>query len=77
MNSTNSIKTHYEITLSHEALAGVEIVAKKLNLSVSELLEGVGSGRLAIVDPEEIEDIEDYLERQIAMSAAQFCQNSR
>ncbi len=77
MNSTNSIKTHYEITLSYEALAGVEIVAKKLNLSVSELFERVGCGRLALVDPEEIEDIQDYLDRQIAISAAQFCQNSK
>ncbi len=61
MNSTTSIQTNYEITLSQEALAGVEAVAKKFNVSVSELFERLGCGQLAIIDPEEVGDIEDYL----------------
>jgi hypothetical protein len=32
---------------------------------VSELFEQVGSGLLAIVDPEDLEDIEDFLDLQV------------
>ncbi len=67
MNSTHSIKTRYKVTLSHEALAGIETVAKTFNLSVSELFERVGCGQLAIVEPEDVEDLEDYLDKQIAI----------
>jgi hypothetical protein len=66
MNPTNSIKTRYEVTLSEEAWAGVETVAKKLNLSVSELFEQIGCGLLAIVDSE---DLEDSLDLQDALEA--------
>jgi uncharacterized membrane protein len=62
VNSTNSSKTPYEVTLSQEAWAGVETVAKKFNLSVSEFFEQIGHGRFAIVDPEEVEDLEEYLD---------------
>ncbi len=71
MNSTHSVKTNYEITLSLEALAGVETVAQKFHLSVSELLEQIGSGRLAIVDPEDVEDIEEYLHLQESLDNLQ------
>ena len=66
MNPTNSIKTRYEVTLSEEAWAGVETVAKKLNLSVSELFEQIGCGLLAIVDSE---DLADSLDLQDALEA--------
>lgn len=69
MNSMNLIKTHYEVTLSQEAWAGVETVARKFNLSVSELFEQVGCGLLAVIDPEEVEDIEDYLDFQPSLEA--------
>lgn len=69
MTSTSSIKTSYEVKVSQEALAGVEIVAKKFNVSVSELFERVGCGRLAIVDLESVEDLEDYLDLQVAIEA--------
>lgn len=45
---------------------GVETIAKKLNLSVSELFEQIGYGNLAIVDSE---DLEDYLDLQDALAA--------
>jgi len=45
---------------------GVETVAKKLNLSVSELFEQIGCGQIALVDPE---DLEDYLDLQDALEA--------
>lgn len=67
MTSTSSIKTSYEVKVSQGALAGVETVAKKFNLSVSELFERVGSGRLAIVDLEAVEDLEDYLDLQVVI----------
>ncbi|MEW6491940.1 MAG: hypothetical protein AB1589_05240 [Cyanobacteriota bacterium] len=71
MNSTHSVKTSYEITLSQEALAGVETVAQKFHLSVSELLERIGSGQLAIVDPGDVEDIEEYLYLQDSLDNLQ------
>ena len=72
MNSMNLIKTNYEVTLSQEAWAGVEIVARKFNVSVSELFEQVGTGLLAIIDPEEVEDIEDYLDLQPSIEPEAF-----
>lgn len=69
MNSTNLIKTSYQLTLSQEAWAGIETVARKFNLSVSELFEQVGCGLLAIVDSESLEDIEDYLDLQYPLEA--------
>lgn len=65
MSSINLIKTRYEVTLSQDAWSGVETIASKFNLSVSELFEQVGSGLLAIVDPEDLEDIEDFLDLQV------------
>lgn len=66
MNPTNSIKTPYEVTLTQEAWMGVETVAKKLNLSVSELFEQIGCGHLEIVDSE---NLEDYLDLRDALLA--------
>lgn len=72
MNAMNLIKTHYQVTLSQDAWAGVEIVARKLNLSVSELFEQVGCGLLTIIDPEAVEDLEDYLDLQVSLEAESF-----
>jgi hypothetical protein len=36
---------------------------------VSELFEQVGCGLLAIVDPEDLEDIEDFLDVQMSLEA--------
>lgn len=69
MSSMNLIKTRYEVTLSQDAWDGVETIARKFNLSVSELFEQVGSGLLAIVDPEDLEDIEDFLDLQVSLDA--------
>ena len=66
MNQSNLIKKCYEVTLTQSGWAGIEIIAQKLKLSVSELFERVGCGLLAIVDPEEVED---YLDLQDAHSA--------
>lgn len=62
MNTMDSIKMRYDVALTQEAWAGIEAIAQKLNLSVSELFEKVGQGSLVIVDPEELEDLEDYLD---------------
>lgn len=69
MSSMNLTKTRYEISLSPDAWDGVEIIARKFNLSVSELFEQVGCGLLAIVDPEDLEDIEDFLDVQVSLEA--------
>lgn len=75
MNSMNLVKTSYEVNLSQEAWAGVETLAKKFNISVSELFEQVGNGLLAIIDPEDLEDIEDYLDVQVSLDAEPFPEN--
>ncbi len=77
MNLSNPSKTSYEVTLSQEALAGVETIANKFNLSVSELFERVGCGLLAIVDPEDVEDLEDYLSLQAVLEAEAESENLR
>ncbi|MCL1463983.1 hypothetical protein [Argonema galeatum] len=60
------IKDNYQVTLTQDGWTGIACIAEKLNLSVSELLERVGSGELTIVDPE---DLEDYLDLQDALEA--------
>ena len=64
MNLSNPSKTSYEVTLSQESWAGLETIANQFNVSVSELFERIGSGLLAIVDPDDVEDLEDYLNLQ-------------
>ena len=77
MSSTHLIKTTYQLTLSQEAWDGVETLARKFNLSVSELFEQVGCGLLAVVDPEDLEDLEDYLNVnvQYPMEAEEVLEN--
>lgn len=75
MSSTNLIKTRYEVSLSPDAWDGVEIIARKFNMSVSELFEQVGCGLLAIVDPEDLEDIEDFLDLQMSLEAEPLLEN--
>ena len=69
MNLSNPSKTNYEITLSQEAWARVETIANQFNVSVSELFERIGSGLLAIVDPDDVEDLEDYLNLPTVLEA--------
>jgi hypothetical protein len=66
MNQSNLIKKRYEVTLTQEGGAGIESIAQKFKLSVSELFERGGCGLIAIVDPEELED---YLDLQDALEA--------
>ena len=51
----------YPVTLTAEGWLGLERSAEKFNCSVSELLDRLGLGNLAIVDPA---DLEDYLDLQ-------------
>lgn len=60
------MKTPYEITLTQEAWAELENIAKKFNLPVSELFEQVGGNKFPIVD---LEDLEDYLDVRDALEA--------
>ena len=66
MNQSNSIRTAYEVTLTQKGWVGIESIAEKFSLSVSELFEGIGHRLLAVVDPE---DVEDYLDLQDALEA--------
>ncbi len=74
MNSTNSGKTRYEVTLTPEAWTGVEAAAKKLNLSVSELFEQIGCGLLLVIEPEDL-DLEEYLDLQDVLEAEAELEN--
>lgn len=62
----DSASREITLTLTDEGWAGVQSVAEKFNLSVSELLEQVGSRELAVVD---LEELEDYLDLQVAIAA--------
>jgi hypothetical protein len=75
VSSAHLIKTTYQLTLSQEAWDGVESLARKFNLSVSELFEQVGCGLLAVVDPEDLEDLEDYLNVQYSLEAEEVLEN--
>ena len=66
MSQTNSIKTRYEVILFEEGQTGIKNIAENFNLSISELLDQIGCGSLAIVDSE---DLEDYLDLQDALEA--------
>jgi hypothetical protein len=44
---------------------------------VSELIERVGCGQLAIVNPEDVEDLEDYLDNQIAIEVEADPENQK
>ena len=60
------IKDNYQVTLTQDGWTGIESIAEKFKLSVSELLERVGNEELAIVNSE---DLEDYLDLQDALAA--------
>ena len=53
--TNNSLKNRHTVTVSDEGWEGVKNVAEGLELSVSELLEKIGSGELAVLDDDEIE----------------------
>jgi len=53
-------------------VTGIETIANQLGVSVSESLEQVGCGSLAIVDAEELED---YLDLQDALAAEAALEN--
>ena len=72
MKQNRAIDTDYKVTLSPEGWTGLENIARELNLSVSEMLERVGSGLLVIVDPEELED---YWDLQDAIEAEEDPEN--
>ncbi len=61
-NINSETKQTYEITLSNESWAGVQSLAEKLNLSVSELFEQVGRGQLVVCNAEKIEDLLDTID---------------
>lgn len=65
-SNPDSASREITLTLTGEGWAGVQSVAEKFNLSVSELLEQVGSRQLAVVD---LEELEDYLDLQDAIAA--------
>ncbi|MCL1470725.1 hypothetical protein [Argonema antarcticum] len=59
---STAFKNRHVVTMTDEAWNGVQSVAKKLGISVSELLEKVGSGELVVIDSEELEDLFDTID---------------
>jgi uncharacterized HAD superfamily protein len=72
MNPESSCSINYQLNLTQDEWFGVESLAKKFNLSITELLNYISSGKLAVVDPEELED---YLDLQDAIIAEQDPEN--
>ena len=52
----------HTISLTPEGWTGLQEVAQKLNVSVSDLLEQVGRGQLAVIDSEKLEDLWDTVD---------------
>ncbi len=71
MSKSNPTKIRIEITLSEEAWARLQTIAKdEFDLNVSELLEQVGKGQLAVVDTERLEDLLDTVDALEGLLAA-------
>lgn len=71
MSKSNPTKIRIEITLSEEAWARLQTIANdEFDLSVSELLEQVGKGQLAVVDTERLEDLLDTIDALEGLLAA-------
>ena len=47
----NQSKSRHGVTLTDDAWAGVQAIADRLGISVSELLERIGRNQLAVVEP--------------------------
>ena len=60
--TNNSLKNRHTVTLSDDGWEGVKNVADGLDISVSELLEKIGSGELAVLEAEELEDLLDTID---------------
>ncbi|MBD2182978.1 hypothetical protein [Aerosakkonema funiforme] len=59
---STTFKNRHVITITDEAWNEVQSVAKKLGISVSELLEKIGYGELVVIDSEELEDLVDTID---------------
>lgn len=51
---STAFKNRHVVSITDEAWNGVQSLAKKLGISVSELLEKVGYGQLLVIDSEEL-----------------------
>lgn len=55
-------KFPYEVTLTDKGWNGLQTISESLGLSVSELLEKVGSSQMVVLDVEELEDLLDTID---------------
>ncbi len=55
-----------QVTISHDVLIGITNLANELNLSVNELLQQISQGKLTVIDAEELEDLLDIRDANIA-----------
>jgi len=69
MNETS--KFPYQVTLSDKGWNGLQTIAKSLGLSVSKLLEKVGSNQMVMLDVEELEDLLDTIDGFEGLVAAE------
>ena len=60
--TNNLLKNPHTVTLSDNGWEGVKNIANALDISVSELLEKIGGGELAVLEAEELEDLLDTID---------------
>ncbi|NES81257.1 MAG: BTB/POZ domain-containing protein [Moorea sp. SIO2B7] len=72
MTQSKSVSSYYTVSIATEVWTGIEKISQKFNLSASELLEYISDGKLAVIDPEELED---YLDLQEAIKAEADSEN--
>lgn len=65
----DSAKNRHGVSLTDEGWSGVQEAAKKYGYSVSEFLEQIGRGNLAILELEAIEAFQDALDLAEAQTA--------
>lgn len=62
-------KTKHTVTLTPDGWEGVRVVAENQGVSVSEFLEKIGRGQLAVLDTEIMDALQDALDLAEAQSA--------
>jgi uncharacterized protein YidB (DUF937 family) len=60
-----------EVSLTENSWLGIQSLSERTGLSISELLEQLGSGELVLVNPEQLEDALDLQEALTTLAKAE------
>ncbi len=63
-----------EVSMTENSWLGIQSISKQTGLSISELLEQLGSGELVLVNPKQLEDALDLQEALLTLAEAEATQ---